>query len=43
MLRNTLKPFFPPEVLMSDPYFEQRPEVLGWEAFAELAARSMPS
>jgi 16S rRNA (adenine1518-N6/adenine1519-N6)-dimethyltransferase len=42
MLRNTLKPFFPPDVLMTDPYFEQRPEVLGWEAFAELAQRSMP-
>ncbi|MCC6413825.1 MAG: ribosomal RNA small subunit methyltransferase A [Saprospiraceae bacterium] len=43
MLRNTLKPFFSQDELMSDPYFEQRPEVLGWEAFAELAARSKPT
>ncbi|TNE62303.1 MAG: 16S rRNA (adenine(1518)-N(6)/adenine(1519)-N(6))-dimethyltransferase RsmA [Bacteroidetes bacterium] len=40
MLRNTLKPFFAPEALMADPYFEQRPEQLGWEAFVELAKRS---
>ncbi len=40
MLRNTLKPFFPPEVLMNDPYFEQRPERLGWEAYVELAKRT---
>jgi 16S rRNA (adenine1518-N6/adenine1519-N6)-dimethyltransferase len=39
MLRNTLKPFFPPEVLMEDPYFEQRPEQLGWEAYLALAKR----
>jgi len=39
MLRNTLKPFFSPEILMNDPYFEQRPERLGWEAYVELANR----
>lgn len=39
MLRNTLKPFFPAEVLMDDPYFENRPERLGWEEFVELAKR----
>lgn len=36
MLRNTLKPFFPPEKLMSDPYFEKRPEQLGWEEYVRL-------
>lgn len=39
MLRNTLKPFFPAEILMEDPYFEQRPEQLGWEAYEQLTAR----
>lgn len=37
MLRNTLKPYFPPEKLMEDPFFQKRPEELGWEAFVELA------
>lgn len=36
MLRNTLKPFFPQEKLMEDPYFEKRPEVLGWEDYVRL-------
>ncbi len=36
MLRNTLKPFFPNEMLMSDPYFEKRPETLGWEEYVRL-------
>ena len=36
MLRNTLKPFFPAERLMSDPFFEKRPEVLGWEEYVAL-------
>ena len=39
MLRNTLKPFFPGELLMQDPYFEKRPEQLGWEEFVELSKR----
>ena len=39
MLRNTLKPFFPPEILMTDPYFEKRPEVLGWEEYVELVKK----
>jgi 16S rRNA (adenine1518-N6/adenine1519-N6)-dimethyltransferase len=39
MLRNTLKPFFPNEALMEDPFFMQRPEVLGWEQYEQLAAR----
>ena len=39
MLRNTLKPFFPTELLMEDPYFQQRPEQLGWEAYVQLAAK----
>ena len=39
MLRNTLKPFFQGELLMQDPYFEKRPEQLGWEEFAELSKR----
>ncbi len=37
MLRNTLKPFFPEERLMQDPFFEKRPEVLGWEEYVRLA------
>lgn len=39
MLRNTLKPFFQGELLMQDPYFEKRPEQLGWEEFVELTKR----
>ncbi|MFM7153548.1 MAG: 16S rRNA (adenine(1518)-N(6)/adenine(1519)-N(6))-dimethyltransferase RsmA [Bacteroidota bacterium] len=39
MLRNTLKPFFQGELLMQDPYFEKRPEQLGWEEFAQLTKR----
>jgi 16S rRNA (adenine1518-N6/adenine1519-N6)-dimethyltransferase len=39
MLRNSLKPFFPAETLMADPFFEQRPEMLGWEAFVELTLK----
>ncbi|MBN8677531.1 MAG: 16S rRNA (adenine(1518)-N(6)/adenine(1519)-N(6))-dimethyltransferase RsmA [Chitinophagales bacterium] len=37
MLRNTLKPFFPGDILMSDPFFEKRPETLGWEEYVHLA------
>ena len=37
MLRNTLKPFFPAEKLMEDPFFEKRPEMLGWEEYVRLA------
>lgn len=40
MLRNTLKPFFPNELLMDDPYFQKRPEQLGWEEYQSLANRS---
>lgn len=40
MLRNTLKPFFPDELLMSDPFFEKRPETLGWEEYVQLTVRS---
>lgn len=39
MLRNTLKPFFPAEILMTDPFFEKRPEVLGWEEYVALVKR----
>jgi 16S rRNA (adenine1518-N6/adenine1519-N6)-dimethyltransferase len=39
MLRNTLKPFFQGELLMQDPYFEKRPEQLGWEEFTQLTKR----
>jgi 16S rRNA (adenine1518-N6/adenine1519-N6)-dimethyltransferase len=39
MLRNTLKPFFPQEILMSDPFFEQRPERLGWEEYVALVKK----
>jgi 16S rRNA (adenine1518-N6/adenine1519-N6)-dimethyltransferase len=42
MLRNTLKPFFPPEKLMNDPFFEQRPEQLSWEAYRDLVL-AMPT
>ena len=41
MLRNTLKPFFPPEILMNDPFFEKRPETLGWEEYVRLTVRVM--
>jgi 16S rRNA (adenine1518-N6/adenine1519-N6)-dimethyltransferase len=37
MLRNTLKPFIAQEVLMSDPFYEKRPETLGWEEYVRLA------
>jgi 16S rRNA (adenine1518-N6/adenine1519-N6)-dimethyltransferase len=40
MLRNTLKPFFPNELLMEDPFFEKRPEVLGWEDYRDLVLRA---
>ncbi len=38
MLRNTLKPFFPAEKLMDEPFFEKRPEMLGWEEYVRLAS-----
>lgn len=41
MLRNTLKPFFSPEMLMNDPYFEKRPERLSWEEYVQLAKRTV--
>jgi 16S rRNA (adenine1518-N6/adenine1519-N6)-dimethyltransferase len=40
MLRNTLKPFFDNDILMSEPYFERRPETLGWEEYVALVNRS---
>ena len=40
MLRNTLKPFFPHELLMADPYFEKRPEQLRWEEYVALTQRA---
>lgn len=36
MLRNTMKPFFPAERLMDDPFFQKRPEQLGWEEYVRL-------
>ena len=36
MLRNTLKSFFPDRNLQDDPFFQQRPEVLGWEQYVQL-------
>lgn len=39
MLRNTLKPFFPHENLLDNPFFQKRPEELGWEAFVELTQK----
>lgn len=42
MLRNTLKPFIPAEDLMSDPFFERRPETLSWEEYVMLAQRVKP-
>ena len=43
MLRNTLKPFFEQELLMSDPYFEKRPETLSWEEYVVLVNKSAPT
>lgn len=43
MLRNTLKPFFPNEMLMADPFFEKRPETLGWEEYVTLTQRASAS
>jgi 16S rRNA (adenine1518-N6/adenine1519-N6)-dimethyltransferase len=40
MLRNTMKPFFPDYDLMSDPFFEQRPEVLGWQDYVGLVQKA---
>jgi 16S rRNA (adenine1518-N6/adenine1519-N6)-dimethyltransferase len=40
MLRNTLKGFFPQDLLMTDPYFQRRPETLTWEEFVELTRES---
>ena len=42
MLRNTLKEFFPPERLADDPFFQRRPETLGWQEFANLAKECAP-
>ncbi len=39
MLRNTLKPFFPGLNLLDDPYFEKRPEQLGWADYVQLVTR----
>ena len=39
MLRNTLKPFFPSDLLMEDPYFQKRPEQLGWAEYEQLAQK----
>ncbi|MCC7505820.1 MAG: 16S rRNA (adenine(1518)-N(6)/adenine(1519)-N(6))-dimethyltransferase RsmA [Saprospiraceae bacterium] len=39
MLRNTLKPFFPESNLMEEPFFQKRPEELGWETYVELTRR----
>lgn len=36
MLRNTLKPFFPNQDLMHDPFFEKRPETLSWTDYVTL-------
>jgi len=36
MLRNTLKPFLMNDVLMNDPFFEKRPETLGWAEYVRL-------
>ena len=37
MLRNTLKGFFEDRDLNDDPFFQKRPEQLGWEDFQRLA------
>ena len=39
MLRNTLKPFFPNLNLLDDPFFQHRPEDLGWEDYVALTNR----
>jgi 16S rRNA (adenine1518-N6/adenine1519-N6)-dimethyltransferase len=39
MLRNTLKPFFPNQNLLDDPYFQHRPEDLDWQAYVDLVNR----
>lgn len=39
MLRGTLKPLFPDQDLLADPFFERRPEQLGWADFVGLAQR----
>lgn len=39
MLRNTLKPFFENDYLMSDDYFMKRPETLSVEEFVELTKK----
>lgn len=39
MLRNTLKPFFQDINLLEDPFFEKRPETLGWEDYVALVQR----
>jgi 16S rRNA (adenine1518-N6/adenine1519-N6)-dimethyltransferase len=41
MLRNTLKSFFPQELLMEDPFFEKRPEMLSWQEYVALTNRSV--
>ncbi len=41
MLRNTLKEFFPERDLMAEPFFQKRPEELGWEVFRDLAASKL--
>ncbi len=40
MLRNTMKPFFHDYDLMADPFFEQRPEVLGWQDYVNLVNKA---
>ena len=40
MLRNTLKPFFQNENLLENPFFQKRPEELGWETYVELVQKS---
>jgi len=39
MLRNTLKGMLPTELLMSDPYFEKRPETLHWTEYVEITRK----
>lgn len=39
MLRNTMKPFLPKELLMEDEFFQQRPERLSVAEFVELTRR----
>lgn len=43
MLRNTLKPFLSAEDLMEDPFFQKRPEELGWEQYRDLTRRIKPA